>query len=530
MRAAFLVALLITLGGCALAPSAPTHAGAGPVADAGPTFEIRTFDIEGNTRLDPARLDAAVAAWTGAGRRMADVQAAAAALQAAYARAGYGAVTVSVPEQRIDEGRIVLRVQEPHLRDLTVEGARHASDEQVLRMLPALRPGETPNTEELSREVRLANENPSRRVSVDLRRAAPGSIDARVGVQDDKPWKVGATLDDTGTPSTGRLRAGAFAQHADVADLGHVATLQYVMAPEQPGQVHIAALDYRAPLPALGDALDAYAIYADVDSGVVGALQVRGSGTVVGARYNRYLAPFAELQQRAWLGFEAREVHNRVGPVGGALDLVPDVTVHPLSIGYIGGWSLPDTQLDASLTALRNIPGGDKGRAADLAAARTGANARYAVLRYAANWLWTLRADTPLRVAIDGQWTRDALIAAEQFGIGGAQSVRGFDEREVIGDRGLRTTLELQTPNVGGRFDPGLVARGLVFLDQGWIHRNLALPGETVTANIASMGLGARLLLPPSWQARVDFAHVLQGGGVRARGDERLHFSIGYAY
>jgi hemolysin activation/secretion protein len=152
------------------------------------------------------------------------------------------------------------------------------------------------------------------------------------------------------------------------------------------------------------------------------------------------------------------------------------------------------------------------------------------VLRYAAGWLQTLRFDAPLRAAVEGQRTRDALVAAERFGIGGADPVRGFDERELIGDCGLRATLELQKPNVGARIDPGLTARGLVFYDLGWIHRNFALPGETVTANVASVGLGARMLLPPSWQAHFDAAYVLQGGGVRARGGQRVHFSVGYAY
>jgi hypothetical protein len=34
----------------------------------------------------------------------------------------------------------------------------------------------------------------------------------------------------------------------------------------------------------------------------------------------------------------------------------------------------------------------------------------------------------------------------------------------------------------------------------------------------------------PSWRVRVDAARVIQGGGVRARGDKRLDFSVGCAY
>ena len=527
-RLAVLV-LAFALGGCTLAPRAPTST----VADegSGPSFEVRSFAVEGNTLLDPARIDALLAPWAGANRRVTDVRAAAAALQDAYRRAGWGVVTVAVPEQHLEDGRVRLSVQEPRLRDVALQGAVHETDAHVLQSLPELREGRTPNTEQLSRQLRLANENPSRRLSVDLRRAMPGQIDALVGVQDEKPWRVGTVIDDTGTAATGRMRVGAFLQHANVADLDHVATLQAVTSPEHPGRVHIAAVNYRVPLPALGDAIDLYGIHADVDSGVIGdTFQVRGRGTVAGLRYTRNLDPVAGLAQRAWTGLEHRVVENRVGLVGASADLVPDVTLHPVSLGYLVGWSSARTQLDGSATVVHNIPGGGNSGAAQIAAARTNASAHYTVLRWSASVVQALDADAPLRIAIEGQWTRDALVPAEQFGVGGAESVRGFDERELINDRGVRTTIELQTPDVGGGIAPGFVARGHLFLDQASLHRNRALPGETARVNVASMGAGARVAWAPHWQGRFDVAHVLQGGGVRPRGDERLHVSIGYAY
>jgi len=267
-----------------------------------------------------------------------------------------------------------------------------------------------------------------------------------VSVQEDKPWKVGAVFDDTGTPTTGRTRIGAFFQHANVADLDHVATLQYITSPDRPGDVTIAALNYRVPLPSFGDSVDLFGIHADVDSGVVSDLfDVRGSGTVVGVRYNQNLRPTASYEHRWIYGLENRRIDNRIGPVGGSPDLVPEVTVHPASIGYAATWSGEGRQLDFSGIGVRNIPGG-------------GANARYAIFRFAANLVQALPADAQLRVAVDGQYTRNALVSGEQFGIGGQDSVRGFDERELTNDRGNRMTLELQTPNFGERIGPDTVS------------------------------------------------------------------------
>ena len=206
------------------------------------------------------------------------------------------------------------------------------------------------------------------------------------------------------------------------------------------------------------------------------------------------------------------------------------MTLLPASIGYAATWTGAGRQLDFSATGVRNIPGGANGSAAALEAARAGANPRYAILRYAVTGLQTLPADWQMRVALDGQYTRDALVSGEQFGVGGQNSVRGFDERELANDIGHRATLEFHTPDVGERLGPGVSARALVFADQGWTRRNHPLPGERVSAHVSSVGVGIRVSLAPSWQLRVDAAHVTQGAGSRPRGDERLHSSIGYAY
>ena len=371
------------------------------------------------------------------------MQAAVAALRAAYARDGYAGVQVGVPEQQLAAGTVRLQVVEPRLGTVRIEGQRHGDGASVRHALPSLQEGSTPNARRLARELRLANENPARRLAVDLQPADPERLDAVVTVQDEKPWKIGLVLADSGTPETGRARLGGFFQHADVAGLGHVATLQYVTSPEHVSKVTIAALNYRAPLPALGDALDFYAVHADVDSGTVNALfDVRGRGNVAGLRYTLNLPGAGEFRHRWVFGFERRHVDNRVGLTGGTPDLVPDVTLRPASVGYAASWRDELRVVDGSLVFYRNLPSGRDGNAAAIEAARSGARAGYAIWRYAATAVHTLPASWQLKLALEGQHTRDALVSGEQFGLGGQDSVRGFQERELSGDRGQRVTLD----------------------------------------------------------------------------------------
>ena len=139
----------------------------------------------------------------------------------------------------------------------------------------------------------------------------------------------------------------------------------------------------------------------------------------------------------------------------------------------------------------------------------------------------TLPADWQALWQLNGQYTSNALISGEQFGIGGVDSVRGFNEREILNDRGYRTSIELQGSNLGRAFQSEqLQLRPVVFYDAGWVQRNHPLPGEQKSSAISSAGIGLRSELGNNLHARIDYATVLQGGGVRKTGDRKLHANL----
>ena len=180
--------------------------------------------------------------------------------------------------------------------------------------------------------------------------------------------------------------------------------MQYVTSPTRPDDVTIAALNYRLPLPALGDTLDLFGIYASVDAGVVSDLfSVRGRGRVLGLRYTRNLKSTASWRHRLLWGLEQRPIDNQVSLVEGGDDLAPDITLHPASLGYAGSWSEPGRQVEFSLTAVHNLPRGSRGKGEAFEASRSGASASYALLRYALKAQQSLPHDWQLRVALDGQ-------------------------------------------------------------------------------------------------------------------------------
>ena len=94
---------------------------------------------------------------------------------------------------------------------------------------------------------------------------------------------------------------------------------------------------------------------------------------------------------------------------------------------------------------------------------------------------------------MNGQVTRDTLIAGEQFGIGGADSVRGFLEREIVNDYGYRGTLEFYSPDFGSIVPlAGARLRALAFYDWGAVRRIRPSVLEIHGQHVSSAGLGVR--------------------------------------
>ncbi|OON61933.1 peptidase S37 [Massilia sp. KIM] len=498
-------------------------------------FEISRFEVSGNTLLDEGEIARATAPFTGARRDFGDVQRALEALESLYHARGYNLVTVQLPEQELGGGVVRLNVLQTRIGKIKVSGNRHAGVENVRRSLPALREGETPNLDQVSANLKLANDNPARKIKLSLGSGAEDeTVDAGVEVQDQRPWSVMLNLDNTGTGATGDTHAGVVLQHANLWGRDHVASLQYTTTVEHPDQVSVWGLGYHVPLYAQNAALDFYASYSDVDSGVVSAgvfdLAVSGRGAVYGARYTKILPKARlggrEFEARLLFGLDVKAYKNSV--LFQREDFGNDVTVRPLSLGYAGRVALDGGEASFALSLLRNLPGGSRGADEDFRRARLGAKPGYAALRASAAWTQALGAsDWQARLLLNGQLTGDALVPGEQFGAGGAASVRGFDERQLATDSGLAANLELYSPNWCGG---GWQCRLLAFHDAAHGRRKHALPGEAASASIASAGLGLRLAAGSAVSVQVDYGHVVKEGGLNDAGSGKLHVRIGLAY
>lgn len=515
------IGALIALGATSFGAVAQTAADA-------PRFDVRRYSVEGANLIPLSRLDAATAPFTGSGRDFASVQQALKAVEKVYADAGWAAVQVSLPEQELRDGTVRIQVRELAFGQLVVEGPKHHSEDNIRRSLPSVTPGQPPNVDAIARNLRSANDNASKTTTLVLRNGAvDGTVDAVAKVADRSPVRFAASLDTTGTPQTGMLRAGVSAVHSNLFDRDHVGSATYITSPEHLNRVSILGLGYRIPIYSRGDSAEFSFVRSDVDSGNVstaaGLFGISGSGLFYLGRYNYTLPKRGDWDTRLVFGADWRIYQNTIQFSNNPTNLGADVTVRPLSIGYVARHA-PAGSHDAlfSATLLRNVPGANDGDGDAIRRARAGATSYYTALRLGASWLQPFAQDWRWRVAANAQMTADALVPGEQFGAGGMDSVRGFIEREIANDRGVRTSAEVYTPELTAARYEDSSTRLLAFFDYATLGRNRALPGEVRSETISSVGLGLRTSWRERATLRLDWGVVVQPGGLQGRGDQRL--------
>ncbi|MET1114985.1 MAG: ShlB/FhaC/HecB family hemolysin secretion/activation protein [Comamonas sp.] len=550
----FLCARLTPVAFCAALACFSVHAADSGVA----RFEISRFEVEGNTLVSSDAIARAVAPLAGAQREFSDIQRALDAIERLYLQAGFTAVKVAVPEQELAGGTVKIRVVEAVVTSVTVEGNQHFSNENIRASLGGLRTGTAPRLGDLSASIQLANDNPARQVAVSMAEGAlPGTVDATVSVVDHNPLRFIATLDNTGTASSGRWRTGIAVQHANLWGRDHVGTLAYATSPDSPSgqRLHVYSLGYRVPVYALGDSIDLVYGRSSVNSPsssptLGGVLGFTGKGETWGLRYNHFLGRSGETAAKLVFGLDRKNIDSRcnvngetisfTGPTPPISSCVPYTTT-PLSIAYIAQRDGVGQALAYNLGLSRNIASGSRftnldgrmDRYSYLTPGNRSTRDHFMVVRGGASALRALDSGWQVRVAGTAQLTDTPLVSSEQIGLTGAGAVRGFYERAVATDSGLVLNAELYTPALGAGLGlPGNL-RALAFVDAGYGANRKAsgtyLPGHT---DVASAGLGARYALGRDFNLQLDVARVLDAGSsyTEKRGDWRTHLSAMFAF
>ena len=136
------------------------------------------------------------------------------------------------------------------------------------------------------------------------------------------------------------------------------------------------------------------------------------------------------------------------------------------------------------------------------------------------NWVLTLHGE--------GQWATEPLVSNEQYGLGGVNTIRGYQEGAVLGDTGWWVGFEQKTPPqvIGAVYrNHRLSVRGAVFMEYGQAYLLGAHRHLTDNA-LWGTGFGGVFSLGSTWEARLLFSWPLLTAGTSQADQPRFDFSL----
>lgn len=458
-----------------------------------------------------------------------------------YKNNGRPVVDVSIPEQDITNGVVYVVVTEARLGRVSYEGNRYFSP-QTLGRYNNLRAGQHLSEYQMLDELRWYNESPFRRVNVEMRPGQNfGETDVVYKVKDRMPLQFYTGYDDTGTRATSLERLSFGAIWGNAFNRDHTLAYQLTASPNFRDTLAHSAV-YTIPRPNR-DKIVMYGSYA-TNNPYINPFWQKGYYYETGALYDKKLRTYhwsndTWYEHRANIGLQFKEVTSTLD--FGIPDILPfgndPAQVAQIALGYnsrlfdkYGLWSL-----GANLYV---SPGGfSSGNDADtMQQYRWGAVSKYTYARLRLERYRDI-FDRKFKLYLkgEGQAATGNLFTTEQLGMGGTNSVRGYDSYQLNFDNALLFTAELQTaPKSFGlsrflRTNEQDMFQTVLFYDHGlgWNnHIAPANPFDYKHESMNSVGLGFRYSLNPYFQVKFDYGWQLNRNVPHNYGSGRPHLSL----
>lgn len=518
------------------AADAQAPAGTGPDAGAAQRFNVHEYRVLGNTVLSNRQIEGVLYPLLGDGKAFSDVEAARAALEAAYHSLGFATVFVDIPPQEVTEGVVRLRVTEGRLRERTISGARYFSEGKILSELPATAPGQVPKLSDLQQQLNAVNAQTADRSVVPILKAGPepGTMDLALKVDDHLPLHGSVDLNNQYTADTKPLRATVALSYNDLfADLDTI-SLQYTSSPQQTGQVGVANAAYSFHPLEYGIRPSVSFTNSSSSVATLGTLGVLGKGQIYGARASVPLLFLPGNVQSLTLGLDYKHFRNTInlaasGAQSSVGSIIEPISYVNASLTYAGSWQRAAQsglaqQIGSFDIAFNAGPRGLANRTENFANSRFQARGNYAYLRSNGSFTTRLPADFLFTLRAAAQAALEPLVVYEQESLTGADGVRGYLEAESLADSAVKGTVQLQLPSlITHGFNLG---DAFVFFDAGRGHYIEALPGEPGHTILRSWGAGLDLLPGHSISGSITWALPLVAGPRTRANDSRILFDV----
>jgi hemolysin activation/secretion protein len=197
-----------------------------------PTIEVRGYQIEGNTALPVVEFNI-LTNYIGE-LDFAHLREGLSKLQLRYRELGFPTISVTLPQQKLTNGIVRVKVIEGKISDIVVTGNGYYSAENIRRALASLTTNILINTKWFQPELDRANLNQDRQIyPVIAPGLEPGTTELTLKVKDQLPLHGHMAINDYSTPNTPLLRLDTALQYDNLWQRDHQVGLDYNFSPQQ---------------------------------------------------------------------------------------------------------------------------------------------------------------------------------------------------------------------------------------------------------------------------------------------------------
>lgn len=437
-----------------------------------------------------------------------DLEALRQALTQFYIDRGYINSGAVIPDQRVTDGLVEMRIVEGRLTEIGVTGTDWLEPGFLADRL-ALSAGPPLNVNELTERLQILLQHPSvERINAQIEPGdRPGEARLHTVVDEAPPYRFSIGTDTDLSPSLGEARGFVRGQLFSPLGRGDVLTAEVALAEG----LEDYFIDYAMPLTAHDLTFNVY--YERTDSEVVeeplSELALEGESWTLAFRLSQPVYRTARDQLTLAAGMDLRESRSYLLGVGFPLasGIEDDGRSRVTVLRFIQDWLGRSEQqvLAARSTFSLGIDAFD-------ATINPGDIPDGQFFAWLGQLQWARRlgeTGNQLVFRLQGQLTSDPLLPLEQYPVGGLWSVRGYRTNQLVRDQGFASSLELRIP-VLSREDGAPLLQVVPFVDAGgaWFKGD----GETPDPKtITSAGLGLRFDPHRQVHAELYWGNAFQG-------------------
>lgn len=492
-------------------------------------FNLNQIRFEGVGAYTEAQMRPVYADKLGENVSLADIYAIATAMTNKYRNDGYILTQVIVPAQTIDGGVVTLRAVEGYVDNITVSGNDQESALNTIRgYANRIRSeGGALNVEDLEKFLLLINDLPGVEARSVLSPSATrtGASDLQIVVERD-PYDAFLGIDNYGSRFLGPIQLTAAGAANSYFGNNERISAQFVMVPDNAELLYFS-LGYDQPINTHGTLIKTTYSHSNTEPGyTLNRFDVNGKSDFASIAIEH---PFLRSREHSLYGhaqFDARDVQSR-----NILEATREDRIRALRVG--GRYEFIDSLFSAAVSnisaqvskGLDVLGASSKG---DIRLSRPSGDPKFLKINAEAQRLQRLTSNVNLQLSARGQLANNALLASEEFGVGGINSGRGYDPSEITGDDGISGSVEVQWNEpypVNYLEDYQLFG----FYDIGKVWNvDGATPDDD--DSLASAGFGVRADLPSNVKAGMSLAIPLTRGvqtnGTRNDVDPKVYFHL----